>query len=277
MPVLSFLTRSFLIVSILIFAWGCKTSQYAKTDSVYRNLAKGYAEIIKAAPPENQGIDSLQQGSQLWVGTVNMGIRRPNFVIIHHTAQDSTAQTLMTFTTARTKVSAHYVVGRDGKVYQMVNDYLRAQHAGESRWGNNSDLNSSSIGIELDNNGNEPYSDQQMQSLSAVLSTLKKRYNIPVANFIGHADIAPTRKPDPNNFPWKAMADKGFGLWYDEILETPPVTFDPAVALRIIGYDVRNMEAAVIAFKRHFIQTDLTPVLTEWDKSVLFNLYRKYM
>ena len=277
MRTLSLVARLFTVVLVLTFAVGCQTSRYAKTDKVYRNLAKGYAEIVKAAPPVHQVIDSLQQGQQFWVGTVNMGIRRPNFVIIHHTAQDSTAQTLMTFTTPRTQVSAHYVVGRDGKVYQMVNDYLRAQHAGESRWGNNSDLNSSSIGIELDNNGNEPYPDQQIESLGAILATLKKRYNIPTANFIGHADIAPTRKPDPNNFPWKVMAEKGFGLWYDEILETPPITFDPVIALRVIGYDVRNIDAAVVAFKRHFIQTDITPTLTEWDKSVLFNLYRKYM
>lgn len=269
--------KIFTLVLVLLFAVGCKTSKYAKTDKVYKNLAKGYAALIEASPPINQGIDSLQQGPQLWVGTVNVGIRRANFVIIHHTAQDSVAQTLMTFTTPRTQVSAHYVVGRDGKVYQMVNDYLRAQHAGESRWGNSSDINSSSIGIELDNNGNEPYSDQQIQSLCAILATLKKRYNIPTANFIGHADIAPTRKPDPNNFPWKVLAEKGFGLWYDEILETPPVAFDPVIALRIIGYDVRNIDAAVVAFKRHFIQTDITPTLTEWDKSVLFNLYRKYL
>jgi len=263
--------------SLLVISISCKSSKYAKTDKVYRNLANGYAEIIKSAPPLNQAIDSMSAENQSWVGSVNFGIRRANFVILHHTAQDSAAQTLQTFTTPRTQVSAHYVVGRDGKVIQMVNDYLRAQHAGESRWGNNTDLNSSSLGIELDNNGNEPYSDQQINSLYILLATLKKKYGIPTANFIGHADIAPARKPDPNNFPWKNLAEKGYGLWYDDSLEVAPMDFDSTIALRIIGYDVRNMEAAIVAFKRHFIQVDISPVLTVWDKSVLYNLYKKYL
>jgi len=265
----------FIIISALFTQ--CTRGKYAETDKVYKRLARDYSKTIRSAPAENQSVDSLDIGKQHWVGTVNFGIRRPNFVIIHHTAQDSTAQTLLTFTITSTQVSAHYVVGRDGSVYQMVNDYLRAQHAGESRWGNNSDLNSSSIGIELDNNGNEPYSDAQVVSLCAVLETLKRKYKIPAANFIGHADIAPTRKPDPNNFPWKTLAGQGYGLWYDELLETPPIDFDPVIALRIIGYDVRNVEAAAVAFKRHFIQTDISPVLTDYDRSVLYNLYRKYI
>ena len=60
---------------------------------------------------------------------------------------------------------------------------------------------------------------------------------------IGHADLAPKRKPDPNNFPWKVLADRGFGLWYDQVLKMPPPTFDPILALRIIGYDTSNVGA----------------------------------
>ncbi|MEN9600225.1 MAG: hypothetical protein RL596_2546, partial [Bacteroidota bacterium] len=80
-------------------------------------------------------------------------MRKPSYVIIHHTAQHSTDETLKTFTLPRTQVSAHYVIGKDGVVYQMLNDYLRAWHAGNSRWGNQLDMNSASIGIELDNDG----------------------------------------------------------------------------------------------------------------------------
>jgi N-acetylmuramoyl-L-alanine amidase len=159
----------------------------------------------------------------------------------------------------------------------MVNDYLRAQHAGVGKWGNDTDLNSSSIGIELDNNGDEPYSDAQIKSLVSLLGTLKKKYNIPTANFIGHADIAPKRKPDPNKFPWKILAEKGFGFWYDQVLKMPPATFDPILALRIIGYDTSNLAAAVTAFKRHFVQTDIKPAITPTDKLILYNLYTKYL
>lgn len=228
-------------------------------------------------PIVTQQIDSISAEQQMFIGSVNFGIRKPNFVIIHHTAQTSLDQTVKTFIMAKTEVSAHYVVSRDGKVVHMVNDYLRAQHAGLGKWGNETDLNSTSIGIELDNNGDEPYSDAQIKSLLSLLGTLKRKYNIPAANFIGHADIAPKRKPDPNKFPWKVLAEKGYGLWYDSVLKMPPESFDAVIALRIIGYDTSNLGAAVTAFKRHFLPTETTPQITPAVKLVLFNLYPKYM
>ncbi|RZL50439.1 MAG: N-acetylmuramoyl-L-alanine amidase [Pedobacter sp.] len=240
-------------------------------------MAKDFSKVIAATPPEGQTIDSLNN-QQYFVGTVNMGIRKPNFVIIHHTAQDSLAQTIKTFTIKRTAVSSHYVVSRDGKVVQMVNDYLRAQHAGAGKWGNESDMNSASIGIEMDNNGTtDKWTDAQINSLCALLATLKKKYSIPTANFIGHADYAPGRKNDPKNFPWKVLAKKGFGLWYDDVLQMPPADFDTTAALRIIGYNVKNLPYAIEAFKIHFVQTDISKTLTEPDKLILYNLYKKYM
>ncbi|WP_285060596.1 N-acetylmuramoyl-L-alanine amidase [Pedobacter ginsengisoli] len=268
-------TELLMILAILLAS--CSTNKYAASEKVYKKQAKGFANIIKTTPPLNQEITTVDLKEQAWVGSVNFGIRKPNFVILHHTAQNSSDQTLKTFTITRTQVSAHYVIGRDGKIFQMVNDYLRAQHAGVGKWGNDTDLNSSSIGIEIDNNGDEPYPEAQIKSLLEVLAAVKKRYNIPVANFIGHADIAPTRKPDPNKFPWKVLAKKGFGFWYDDVLLMPPADFDTTAALRIIGYDVKNLSAAITAFKRHFVQTDISPMLTPADKLILFNLYKKYM
>nr|WP_294873793.1 N-acetylmuramoyl-L-alanine amidase [uncultured Pedobacter sp.] len=261
---------------MLILA-SCSTGKYAATNKVYKKKAGEFAETIKSMPPVGQGVVLSDPTLQSWVGSVNFGIRRPNFVVLHHTAQKSSDQTIKTFTIAKTEVSAHYVVGRDGKVIQMVNDYLRANHAGVGRWGNDTDLNSSSIGIEIDNSGAEPYSEAQLQSLMTLLSTLKSRYKIPTANFIGHSDVAPRRKVDPANFPWKRFAEKGYGLWYDSVLVMPPDNFDATLALKIIGYDVSNLPAAIVAFKIHFVQTDVTPELTPAVKLILFNLYRKYM
>ncbi|WP_432710672.1 N-acetylmuramoyl-L-alanine amidase [Pedobacter sp.] len=271
-------TQTFLLYgSVLAFTLSsCSTNKYAATDKIYKKQADGFAAIIKSMPPVNQRIDSLAENQQSFVGTVNFGIRKPNFVILHHTAQNSLDQTIKTFTLARTQVSAHYVVSRDGRVVQMLNDYLRANHAGVGRWGNDTDLNSSSIGIELDNNGSEPWPDAQINSLIALLGTLKKKYNIPTANFIAHSDIAPRRKPDPSNFPWKVIAKKGYGLWYDDVLTMPPADFNAEQALRIIGYDISDLSAAIIAFKRHFVQIDITPTLTPADKLILYNLYFKY-
>src|SRR5690606_14779437 len=104
-----------------------------------------------------------------WAGAIHYDLRKPNFVIIHHTSQHSVAQTIRTFQLEHTQVSAHYVIGKDGRVIQMLNDYERAWHAGRSKWGSITDLNSVSIGVELDNNGEEPFPQEQINSLLILL------------------------------------------------------------------------------------------------------------
>ena len=273
------LKKNILILSTsLLFLAACSSGKYAATNKIYKEQANDFGKTLSAIPPLDQQVAFIAQDQQTFIGSVNFGIRKPNYVILHHTAQNSTDQTIKTFILKSTQTSAHYIVGRDGKLIQMVNDYLRSNHAGVAKWGNETDLNSSSIGIELDNDGiKDPYTEAQINTLLALLTNLKKKYNIPTANFIGHSDIAPKRKIDPNNFPWKQLADKGFGLWYDAVMQIPPPDFDFTVALRIIGYDVSNKSAAIVAFKRHFVQTDITPVLTDSDKMILFNLYKKYL
>ncbi|UIR55772.1 N-acetylmuramoyl-L-alanine amidase [Sphingobacterium sp. SRCM116780] len=209
---------------------------------------------------------------------IHYDIRKPNYVIIHHTSQNSIDQTIRTFQIEHTKVSSHYVIGRDGTTIQMLNDYVRSWHAGVSKWGTLTDMNSISIGIELDNNGEEAFPQVQIEALMVLLDTLKTNYGIPTANFIGHGDVAPARKNDPSSyFPWKQLADRGFGIWYNPgELVTPPDNFNAIDALKIIGYDTSNLKAAIIAFKRKFIINDVSPTLTPYDKSILYNLYQKY-
>ena len=303
-------------------ACAVQKNPYAAANKSYRQQVRTYAAALRATPPPTPGADSLLPG-KYWVGTTNFNLRKPNYVVIHHTAQDSTGQTLRTFTLPRTQVSAHYVIGRDGRVYHMLNDYLRAWHGGAARWGNNTDLNSCSIGIELDNNGTEPFAEAQIGSLLKVLAGLRRAYGVPAANFIGHADIAPSRKNDPSAlFPWKRLAGRGFGLWYDagplpdppgfpapaaDSTATPPrsvrpgtpplpadsaavdarlarlngpapvPTFSPREALRIIGYDTRDLPAAIRAFKLHFVQQGVGAPLNDADLRILYNLYRKYL
>ncbi|HKH61054.1 MAG TPA: N-acetylmuramoyl-L-alanine amidase [Flavitalea sp.] len=267
---------SYFIAPIFLFMIGCAYNPYRSTNKDYKKQVKTLSKVIRQYPLPAIRSDSIRR-SPFFAGTTNLNLRRPNFVIIHHTAQNSCPQTLHTFTLPRTQVSAHYVICKDGTVYQMLNDYLRAWHAGVSRWGNITDINSSSIGIELDNNGFEPFTGSQIQNLFVVLDTLKKRYNIPVANFIGHADIAPTRKNDPNvSFPWKQLAERGFGYWYDDTTGVVvPDNFSHLQALRIIGYDIRDSTAAIRAFRRHFIQ-DTIPGLKDEDKKILYLVSKKY-
>ena len=106
---------------------------------------------------------------------------------------------------------------------------------------------------------------------------MKKKYNIPAANFVGHADIAPGRKVDPSAFfPWKTLADRGFGLWYDTTAVIVPEYFDAQQALRIIGYNIKDSAAAIHSFKLHFVQQDTTRLLTDEDKKILFDLSHRY-
>ncbi|WP_255547682.1 N-acetylmuramoyl-L-alanine amidase [Mucilaginibacter sp. dw_454] len=248
------------------------------TDSIYTVKSDSLIGLVRQQQPSVL-MDStgLIQTPSEWVGSTNFGIRKANYVIIHFTAQDSVQQTIRTFTIKSTEVSAHYVVGKDGKVYHMVNDYLRSNHAGLGKWGSVTDMNSISLGIELDNNGSEPFTDAQIKSLLLLLAQLKKAYNIPTANFLGHQDFAPKRKPDPGPlFPWKLLAQNGFGYWSDDALELAPDNFDYKTALKLMGYDTSDLNAAVIAFKRHFVQDDSTAQLSQLDLNVLYNVYQKY-
>jgi len=253
--------------------YSCANNPYASSNRSYKKQAKAYARQLSQYPLK----DSMVGISPSWVGTTNFNLRRPNFVIIHHTAQNSCAETLKTFTLKRTQVSAHYVICKDGTVHHMLNDYYRAWQAGISKWGNTTDINSSSIGIELDNNGFEPFPEPQINSLITLLHNLKTAYTIPDGNFIGHGDIAPGRKVDPNiYFPWKQLADSGYGKWFDDTtgIQTPE-NFDYLLALRVVGYDMKDTTAVIRAFKRHWMQ-DSTFLITDADKKAIYQLQKKF-
>lgn len=300
------MTKTFYALIIVLLVASCGTNPNKANEKVYNDQIKSLNQAIatkEATPLKSEPfvvIDSIayRYNNQLlnykdtlskidtkilqngivseWVGTVNFNLRKPNFVILHHTAQDSVQQTLKTFTLKQTNVSAHYVIARDGKVIHMLNDYLRAWHAGNGSWGRDTDINSSSIGIELDNNGSEPFSDIQINSLLALLTKIKKDYNIPTQNIIGHADIAPTRKKDPSAlFPWKVLAANGFGVWPDEELPCPPPEFNVELGLQVIGYNTKNLSAAITAFKLHYIQTEVNDILDEKTVSTIYSIYKK--
>ncbi len=211
-----------------------------------------------------------------WRPSPNFNERKPNYVILHHTSDDTVDEALRTLADPFKKVSAHYLIARDGRIIQLVDERARAWHAGVSKWGADTDLNSASLGIELDNNGNEPFPDAQISALLRLLVDIEERYRIPVANFLGHADIAPGRKVDPSRyFPWKTLADHGFGLWCDPPFAQPPVPVDEALELRALGYDTDDIAAAVRAFKLHFLPDDIWPGLDEQGRALLDCLYLK--
>ncbi|MBP6796739.1 MAG: N-acetylmuramoyl-L-alanine amidase [Luteimonas sp.] len=199
------------------------------------------------APPRNP--------MATWVPSQNFDVRRAQIIVLHYTEQDSVEQSLATLRTRNSggPVSAHYLVGDDGHLYQLVSDDSRAWHAGAGRWGTIHELNSASIGIEIDNDGVEPFSEPQIAALLRLLDDLTTRHRIPKMAVIGHSDLAPGRKIDPGPlFPWKRLADAGFGLWPDPDAPPPPPEFDPVNALRLIGYSTDNLDATIHSYRMRF-------------------------
>lgn len=111
------------------------------------------------------------------------------------------------------EVSAHYLIGGDGTLWQMVREADRAWHAGAGSWAGQDDINSRSIGIELDNLGTHPFSEPQMAALEALLRGIMVRWGIGPAGVIGHSDMAPGRKCDPGaRFDWARLERQGLAL-----------------------------------------------------------------
>lgn len=234
-------------------------------------LASLAVALAACAPaPWRAGVPSV------WHPSPNFDERRPVFVIIHHTSDDTAEQALRVLADRGREVSAHYLVARDGTIYQLVDERARAWHAGVSRWGAQTDINSASLGIELDNNGAEPFPEAQIAALMALLADIEARYRIPAANFLGHGDVAPGRKVDPGRlFPWRTLAAHGFGLWCDAPLPETPPGFETLRALQAFGYDISDPEAAARAFNRHFLQDDASSVIGPEGQALLACLVEK--
>jgi N-acetylmuramoyl-L-alanine amidase len=202
-----------------------------------------------------------------WRPSPNHNARGPILVVLHFTSQQSVGQSLHTLSTRNSggPVSAHYLIGADGRIYQLVSDDRRAWHAGPGRWGTITDINSASIGIELDNDGESPFPAAQFEALVKLLADVCQRHGIPPRQVIGHADMAPDRKIDPGKFfPWKALAERGFGLWPADAGEPPP-GYDARAALACLGYPMADEPAAIRAFHLHFRGRDDLPATLDLD------------
>ena len=172
-----------------------------------------------AAPPEEAAPESRAGAAgALWRPSPNHGPRRgdvvPSLVVLHYTAMDTAEAALARLCDPQAEVSAHYLVGREGRLWQLVDERARAWHAGAGAWGGIADVNSASIGIELDNTGRAPFSEPLMTRLEALLAELAGRWGIGPAGVIGHADCAPGRKADPGpRFDWRRLGRRGLAAW----------------------------------------------------------------
>jgi N-acetylmuramoyl-L-alanine amidase len=148
----------------------------------------------------------------------NFGPRRdglqPELVVLHYTAMADCDAAQRVLCTPEREVSAHYLIRRDGTVVALVDEAMRAWHAGAGTWRGRGDVNSRSIGIELDNDGDTPFAAPLMDALEDLLPRIMRRWGIPKHGVIGHSCMAPGRKIDPGpRFDWQRLARRGLALW----------------------------------------------------------------
>ena len=199
----------------------------------------------------------------------NFGARRAgrgiDMIVLHYTGCPSAESACLWMCCEEAQVSAHYLVDEDGEIVQLVAEAARAWHAGVAHWAGEDDINSCSVGIEIQNAGHEgglpPYPEAQMRAVKALVVDIMARHGVPPWRVVGHSDVAPARKADPGeHFPWRELAARGLAL------PAPDISLPPArglteeetarlrQALARIGYGVAGQELAVLvrAFQRRF-------------------------
>lgn len=142
------------------------------------------------------------------------GGQKPEILVLHFTGMKDTASALGRLCDPQSKVSSHYLVDEEGKVYCLVDESKRAWHAGVSFWNGVRDVNGHSIGIEISNRDGKPYTPAQLRAVTALCRDVIRRHGIRPQDIVGHSDIAPDRKEDPGaHFPWKDLSAAGVGKW----------------------------------------------------------------
>ena len=205
----------------------------------------------------------------------NFGDRRGGrveLVVLHYTAMDNCEDAINTLCNPETEVSAHYVIAKTGEITQLVEEDKRAWHAGAGRWAGRDDVNSRSIGIELDNDGFTPFENPLMESLEALLGEILERHELPAKAVIGHADMAPDRKLDPGVlFDWHRLAEKGLSIWPEPALEGE---FMRNAAY--FGYPVECGESGILQAFRNRFRPGATGPMTPADQAMMAGLARQF-
>jgi N-acetylmuramoyl-L-alanine amidase len=200
-------------------------------------------------------------------------------VVLHYTEMEREAA-LRRLTDPEAKVSAHYFISEAGEVVRLVEEDKRAWHAGASFWRGHKDVNSASVGVELDNpghaNGYRAFTEAQIDALLPLLADVVRRHNIPRANVVGHSDVAPARKIDPGElFPWDRLAECRLCLPRPEKLELgDPFPNDGSfyLALERFGYDVSPGKKTVEAFQRRWRPERIDGEIDGEVRAILFQL-----
>lgn len=197
----------------------------------------------------------------------------PDILVLHYTGMPTGQGALDRLRDPAAKVSAHYLVEEDGRIFSLVAEERRAWHAGVSSWKGQKDVNGASIGIEIVNPGHEwgyrPFTEPQIAAVVELVGDIRTRWTIADGDIVGHSDVAPGRKEDPGElFPWRRLAEAGHGLWAEVPGAPGPAlasgeegagVFALQAGLTRLGYDSapsgvfdEHTVAVVRAFQRHW-------------------------
>nr|WP_163502894.1 N-acetylmuramoyl-L-alanine amidase [Halomonas socia] len=245
---------------------------------------------------------------------------RISHLVMHYTDVDE-AESLATLTGPH--VSSHYVLPLPARahrgqplVYQLVDEERRAWHAGASAWKRRTNINDTSIGIEIVNTGPDrpyaeveralekhpeskpaihwaPYPEAQIEALIALSRDIIERHNIHPTDVVAHSDISPTRKIDPGPaFPWHALYQAGIGVWpesatlarhRDRFEHAPPELATLQAALQAWGYPLEvsdeldaQTRAVLRAFQMRFRPADYRGRPDAETAAILWALLERY-
>lgn len=198
-------------------------------------------------------------------------------LILHYTGMKTGAEALARMCDPAAKVSAHYMVEEDGRIFKLVDEDKRAWHAGVSEWQGETNINSNSIGIEIVNGGHDwpleegrlpPFPDVQINAVIALSKAIFKRHG--ELTVLGHSDIAPARKIDPGeHFPWAGLAAAGLGYWPEVQSEDRRVLFEEGSRDRGVAITQRGL--AHIGYGAR-----VTGVMDDATKLIIEALQRRY-
>ena len=223
----------------------------------------------------------IEENKSLNYSKKTRSVKNIRFLIIHYTGMQSTRVSLKRLKNPKSKVSCHYLIDRNGKIFRMVKDVKIAWHAGRSKWKNLSNLNKYSLGIEIQNKGHfiryESFTKKQIFSSIQLIKKLLKKYQIKKENVLGHSDIAPLRKIDPGEkFPWEILSKKGVAKWYSKY-KSKKYNHDFAWRRKIffrnifkIGYRYFNLSRKskkdrkiIMAFQRRYLPNEVNGKITD--------------
>ena len=293
-------------ISLLFLMVACSSTEKVVSSSSGSSSSRGSSVSRNQTTVRNIG--KFQVDSNSYVATGKN--ERIQFIVVHYTATDN-AGSIKELTSSR--VSSHFLVldEDDDKIYSLVPLEQRAWHAGASSFRGRTNINDTSVGIEIvsdgiareyrpDPNPYHPYDHYvdykpvQIEKVAQIIKYVAEKYNVPARNIVAHSDIAPSRKKDPGaKFPWKELYDKyNIGAWYDESDKQTFMDEEKFKAtsireikdeLRKYGYEINRLDEwdkeskdVVYAFQLHFNPKNATGEMDLETFAILKALNKKY-